>query len=113
VPYKDPEKRKELQRRWRKKHPEKVREQRRLWRKKDPENVREMHRRWRKKHPENVRECKSLLKIYGTSRLPAVVKRLAALRRVSRDMLSGRVSRDEALSRIHSIERGDTHEAYR
>ena len=56
MPYKDPEKKREYQRKWRKANPEKTREQSRRYRKAHPEKNREKVRRYSKAHPEKIRE---------------------------------------------------------
>jgi hypothetical protein len=46
MPYKDPEKQREADRRWREANPEKAREVNRRWRAANPEKQREATRRW-------------------------------------------------------------------
>ena len=56
MPYKDPEKQREADRRWREANPEKVREAHRRWREANPEKQREATRRWHEANPEKGRE---------------------------------------------------------
>jgi hypothetical protein len=56
MPYRDPEKQREADRRWRAANPEKAREANRKWREANPEKAREANRRWREANPEKCRE---------------------------------------------------------
>jgi len=56
MPYKDPEKQREADRRWREANPEKVREANRRWREANPEKQREATRRWHEANPEYGRK---------------------------------------------------------
>ena len=56
MPYKDPEKQREADRRWREANPEKAREANRRWREANPEKQREAIRRWHDANPEKGRE---------------------------------------------------------
>src|SRR3984957_3049773 len=56
MPYKNPEKQREADRRWREANPEKVRETSRKWREASPERQREATRRWHEANPEKGRE---------------------------------------------------------
>ena len=56
MPYKDPEKQREADRRWREANPEKAREVNRRWRAANPEKQREATRRWHEANPEKGRE---------------------------------------------------------
>jgi hypothetical protein len=52
MPYKDPEKQREADRRWREANPEKAREAHRRWREANPDKQREATRRWHEANPE-------------------------------------------------------------
>jgi len=54
MPYKDPEKRRECQKRYRKKHIEKEKK----WREEHPDKVKAYREKWRIMHPEKDKECK-------------------------------------------------------
>jgi hypothetical protein len=56
MPYKDPEKQREADRRWRVANTEKTREANRRWREANPEKQREATRRWHEANPEKGRE---------------------------------------------------------
>ena len=55
MPYKDPEKQREANRKWREANPEKAREANRRWREANPEKSREQSRRWREANLEKAR----------------------------------------------------------
>ena len=72
MPYKDPEKQREADRRWRETNPEKAREARRRWREANPEKQREATRRWHE--ASGVKACERRTRRSGTAGTRAISK---------------------------------------
>ena len=58
MPYKDPEKQREANRKWNAANAEKERERKRKWKAANPEKVREANRKYEAANPERIREAK-------------------------------------------------------
>ena len=105
MPYKDPEKQREADRRWRAANLEKVREANRRWREANPEKARGANRRWREANPEKGR---GQSRRWREANLEKARAREAAYRAANREvrrahMAAYRASQKDA-TRLHARE---------